>query len=63
MAIDSAKNSRGRPKVDSEAVNVRMPRELIGKLDAWIAKQGMPFTRPEAIRAIVAATLQLLGDS
>ena len=56
MAIDSAKNSRGRPRVDSEAVNVRMSRALLEQLDTWIAKQEMPFTPPEAIRAILGAT-------
>jgi hypothetical protein len=29
-------------------------------LDDWIAVQDIPFTRSEAVRAIVAATLQLM---
>ncbi len=59
MAIVSAKNSRGRPKLDTEAVNVRMPREMIAELDAWIAAQSAPKpSRPEAVRALVAVALR-----
>ncbi len=51
MSIFSAKKSkRGRPSVDSEAVNVRMERSLLAPLDRWIAAQPEPMTRPEAIR-------------
>ena len=60
MAIDSAKKSRGRPTVDSEAVNVRMEREMLDRLDAWIAAQPKPVSRPEAIRAMVAAALEIM---
>jgi len=61
MTIDSAKKSRGRPTVDSEAVNVRMEREMLDRLDAWIAAQPKPVSRPEAIRAMVAAALEIMG--
>lgn len=40
--------------MDSEAINVRFPREQIDLIDGWIAEQGPPFvTRPEAIRRLV----------
>jgi hypothetical protein len=59
MAILSAKNSRGRPKLDTEAVNVRMAREMIAELDAWIAAQPEPKpSRPEAIRSLVEKGLR-----
>lgn len=53
MSIDSAKKSKGRPKVDSEAINVRMERDLIDRIDAYRRDEpGLP-TRPEAIRRLV----------
>ena len=49
----------GRPRVDSEAVNVRMGRSMLGALDAFAADQPAPApTRPEAVRRALA---QLLG--
>ncbi len=47
---------RGRPRVDSEAVNVRMERSLLDALDASIAQLPEPRpSRPEVVRDIVAA--------
>jgi hypothetical protein len=43
-------------------VGVRLQPAALAELDAWIAKQEIPFTRPEAIRAIIEATLLLMGD-
>jgi hypothetical protein len=58
MAISGAKKSRGRPKVDSEAVNVRFERVPLAALDAWIAAQPDPKpSRPEAIRRLVELAL------
>ena len=59
MSIDSAKKrKRGRPKVDSEAVNVRMASGPLDALDAYIAAQPEPRpTRPEAIRRLLAVAL------
>jgi metal-responsive CopG/Arc/MetJ family transcriptional regulator len=51
-SIDSAKKGRGRPPVDSEAVNVRLSRELLQKVDK--AAKGEGVSRPEAIRRIIA---------
>lgn len=53
--INSAKNTKktGRPEVDSEAVNVRLARQLLISLDN--ARRDMPDLpgRPEAIRRIL----------
>lgn len=61
MSTDnSAKASKkmGRPRVDSEAINVRMERSSIDQIDAWIAANGPPFvSRPEAIRRLVSTAL------
>lgn len=55
MSIDSAKKSKkGRPKVDTEAVNVRLERTALDGIDVWIADNGPPYvTRPEAIRRLI----------
>jgi hypothetical protein len=41
-------------------IQVPLQPDLLAKLDAWIAAQPTPVSRPEAIRAIVAAGLQIL---
>jgi len=51
--VDSAKKPKGRPKVDSEAINVRMERPLIEGLDNWRREQADLPSRPEAIRRLV----------
>jgi hypothetical protein len=61
MTIAGAKKARGRPPKDTEAVNVRMSRDQLDALDAWIASQNRPIGRPEAIRAILAAGLVVMG--
>lgn len=52
--LNSAKKSkRGRPPVDSEAVNVRMALDALQNLDDWRRKQPDLPGRPEAIRRLV----------
>jgi len=47
--------SRGRPKVDTQPIMVRMPSELIAALDeARRGEEDLP-SRPELIRRIVEA--------
>jgi hypothetical protein len=62
--VFSAKKKTGRPRVDSEAVNVRLERPALDVLDAWIAAQPEPRpTRPEAIRRILSQALgQLVAE-
>lgn len=57
MSIDSAKKPKGRPKVDSEAVNVRMERDLIERVDAYRRFEPDLPSRPEAIRRLVEKAL------
>ncbi|GGC31301.1 hypothetical protein GCM10011371_18440 [Novosphingobium marinum] len=59
--LNSAKKKMGRPPVDSEAVNVRMQRDQITRLDQWAAEQPDNPTRPEAIRRLVSKALE--GES
>ena len=52
--IDGAKKSkRGRPPVDTEAVNVRLPVASLKDIDDWRRKQDDLPGRPEAIRRLV----------
>lgn len=47
----------GRPPVESEAVNVRMERGLLDRLDAWRDAQPDQPGRPEAVRRLLDAAL------
>lgn len=56
--VFSAKKKMGRPRVDSEAVNVRFVRETLEALDIWRDAQPEPTpSRPEAIRRLVDKAL------
>lgn len=52
---------RGRPRVDSKPVMVRMHQQTVSDIDRWIGQQGAPFmTRPEAIRRLLKMGLDKL---
>lgn len=53
----------GRPKKDSEAVNVRMERDMLDALDRYIEGEEDRPNRPEAVRRILAVRFQLQQDS
>jgi hypothetical protein len=58
--IDSAKKSkRGRPPVDTEAVNVRLAVTALEVIDNWRRKQDDLPGRPEAIRRLVELGLNV----
>jgi hypothetical protein len=42
-------------------VQVRLQPAQLEALDAWIAKQSQPLTRPEAIRAMMETILHILS--
>lgn len=54
---DNRKKRIGRPPVGATLVGVRLPPDDLAALDKWIAKQKEPMTRPEALRAMLAATV------
>ena len=58
MSINnSAIKRKGRPSIDSEAVNVRLERPLLDRIDEWRdGALGQP-NRPEAIRRLVKYAL------
>ncbi|MFC3529796.1 ribbon-helix-helix protein, CopG family [Paracoccus mangrovi] len=53
------KNKRGRPSVDSEAINLRLPRELIEAIDDRRRIESDLPTRPEMIRRALMQWLDL----
>lgn len=63
-AIRDIPKKRGRPKTTGrgQAVIVRMHDDSLDRLDAWIAKQREPMSRPEAIRRLVEAGLKGKGN-
>ena len=49
----------GPPKTGvGHAVGVRLHADLMARLDAWIAKQAVPVTRPLAIRILIERALE-----
>jgi hypothetical protein len=59
-AILDIPKKRGRPKTTGrgDGVMVRLQPPQMAALDAWIAKQPEPVTRPEAIRRLIEAGLK-----
>lgn len=64
--INSAKKPRGRPPADTEAVNVRLSRDILDRVDAYRREERDLPTRPEAIRRLVEKGLKgadgIIGD-
>jgi hypothetical protein len=60
----TARKRRG-PKPTGKGLNigVRLQPDQLAALDAWIASQPKPISRPEAIRAILAAGLVVMGGA
>jgi len=57
MSIVYSAKKMGRPKVDSEAVNVRIERTCLEALDEWRQRQEDLPSRPEAIRRLIGMAL------
>ena len=59
---DIPKKKRGRPARGGrgEGVLVRLQPDRLAAIDAWIAEQDAPMTRPEAIRAMLDAVLVIV---
>jgi len=51
------KRGRGRPFIGATPIQVRMPPPELASLDAWIAQQDGPLTRPEAVRRLVGKAI------
>lgn len=61
MSNVSSAKKLGRPKVDSEAVNVRLPRDQLAALDRFIAEEAAGVSRPEGVRRLMVEALQKMG--
>ncbi|WP_102227114.1 ribbon-helix-helix domain-containing protein [Acidimangrovimonas sediminis] len=53
----------GRPTVDTEAVTLRLPREMIAAIDDRRRQEPDLPTRPEMIRRALAQWLETPGDN
>lgn len=51
----------GRPPVDSEAINVRLTREVIEAVDAFRKDEADLPTRPEGVRRLLSEALKDKG--
>jgi hypothetical protein len=61
-SINVIKKSRGRPATgQGTRIGVRLQPSRLKALDAWIAQQSAPVTRPEAIRAMMETILHILS--
>jgi len=58
----SESRKRGRPRVDSTNIGVRLPPDQVAALDKWIKRHPEPKpSRPEAIRQILSERLTEAG--
>jgi hypothetical protein len=61
-SINVIRKSRGRPATGrGTLIGVRLQPSHLKALDAWIAKQATPVSRPEAIRAMMETILHTLS--
>jgi uncharacterized protein (DUF4415 family) len=58
--VVSAKKT-GRPRRDTEAVNVRLDRDMLDAIDTFRSEQDPSLSRPEAIRRALLALKKLGG--
>jgi len=59
----TTKKRRGRPTTTGKGflIGVRLQPAQLARLDTWIAEQEKPYTRPQAIRAMIEAILHILA--
>ncbi|MGK9336081.1 hypothetical protein [Sinorhizobium meliloti] len=50
---DTKKSKKGRPAVDTEPVNLRLPRDVLDAIEEFRRQQEQIPTRPEAIRMML----------
>lgn len=60
-AIDNTKKTRGRPKVQTEPVMVRLPTSMIAAIESYRREREEIPSRPEAIRQMLAEWLKEHG--
>lgn len=61
--MNAIPKKKGRPATGAGIpVQVRLQKEELAALDAFIARQNGPQTRPAAIRSLMRAALMVLRD-
>jgi metal-responsive CopG/Arc/MetJ family transcriptional regulator len=61
MAKEGKRIGRPPGRTQEQLVALRMPSELVGKIDAYAADQREPMSRSEALRQIVTRFLRSKG--
>lgn len=61
MSKTQKQSKGGRPPVDTEAVTLRLPRDMIEAVEAFRREQPKIPTRPEAIRIVLRDWLEVNG--
>jgi hypothetical protein len=61
MLVEGVDQLGPAPTGKGTLVGVRLQPANLEALDAWIAKQSQPLTRPEAIRAMMDTILHILS--
>lgn len=57
---ETKKNLGGRPPVNATPVTVRVPPDMLAKLDEFCDRNNPRPSRPEAIRQIIAAAFKAM---
>jgi uncharacterized coiled-coil protein SlyX len=52
-----------QPSPDVDVVEVAFQREILERLDAWIAEQPEEMDRAAAVRVIVTASLEMMAQA
>jgi len=60
--LNTVKNKGGRPRTNATPITVRVPPDLLARLDAAIAAEPDVPSRPEMIRRLVAAGVAATED-
>ena len=59
----SEKSKKGRPRIDSEAITLRLPREMIEAIDDQRRLESDLPTRPEMIRRALSEWFETKGSA
>jgi len=60
---EKIKRGKGRPKADTTVIFVRVPKEELAAVDAFIARQDEKLSRPQAIRRMAFGPLKAMKNS
>jgi metal-responsive CopG/Arc/MetJ family transcriptional regulator len=60
---NTKKRGRGRPPTGQAMpmFPLRIPAEMLGEVDAWVKREGLAISRPEALRQLIRTALDAKG--